>query len=95
MVSVLFIGVNHYKKFIIFAIGLIAKENVESYIWVLENFKRAMGRVLPFTVMDQDPTLKVVVSQIFYSMRQRFCMRHIMSKIGKKVSSVLAKDEVF
>nr|GMC97676.1 pathogenesis-related protein STH-2-like [Ipomoea batatas] len=34
-------------------IGLLAKENVNSYIWLFEYFKRAMGHVPSCTVLDQ------------------------------------------
>ncbi|XP_019196363.1 PREDICTED: protein FAR1-RELATED SEQUENCE 5-like [Ipomoea nil] len=95
MVFVSFTGVDHHKKCVTFAAGLIAKKDVESYVWLLENFKHAMGHVPPYMVTNQDPAIKVAVSRVFSSTRHRFRMWHIMSKVGEKVGPVLAKDESF
>ncbi|XP_019158356.1 PREDICTED: protein FAR1-RELATED SEQUENCE 9-like [Ipomoea nil] len=39
--------------------------------------------------------MRVAVSQVFDTTRHRFCMWHIMSKVGEKVGNVLSKDEEF
>ncbi|XP_019190718.1 PREDICTED: protein FAR1-RELATED SEQUENCE 5-like [Ipomoea nil] len=46
-------------------------------------------------VTDQDPAVKVAVARVFGTSKHRFCMWHIMCKVGEKVGSVLSKDEVF
>ncbi|XP_031116728.1 protein FAR1-RELATED SEQUENCE 5-like [Ipomoea triloba] len=95
LVFVPFTGVDHHKKCITFAIGLISKEDVKSYVWLLENFKKCMGHVPQLTVTDQDPAMKSAVAQVFESTRHRFCMWHIMTKVSEKVGSTLAKNEEF
>ncbi|XP_019158515.1 PREDICTED: uncharacterized protein LOC109155285 [Ipomoea nil] len=46
-------------------------------------------------VTDQDPAVKIAVACVFGTSKHRFCMWHIMCKVGEKVGPVLAKDEVF
>ena len=50
MVFIPFTGVDNHKKSITFAVALMLKENTESYIWLLENFKKAMGHE-PYIIM--------------------------------------------
>lgn len=38
-----FTGMDNHKKSVMFVAGLIAKEDVGSYVWLLDNFKQAMG----------------------------------------------------
>ncbi|XP_019161884.1 PREDICTED: protein FAR1-RELATED SEQUENCE 5-like [Ipomoea nil] len=45
-------------------------------------------------VTDQDPALKVAVARVFGTSKHRFCMWHIMCKVGEKVGPILSKDEV-
>ncbi|XP_019173492.1 PREDICTED: protein FAR1-RELATED SEQUENCE 5-like [Ipomoea nil] len=95
MVLVPFTGVDNHKRGVTFAIGLISREDVDSYVWLLQQFKSAMGCVPSFTISDQDPSMRIAVPQVFGTMRHRFCMWHIMSKVGEKVGNVLSKDEEF
>ncbi|XP_019184816.1 PREDICTED: protein FAR1-RELATED SEQUENCE 5-like [Ipomoea nil] len=95
LVFVPFTGIDNHKKSVTFAAGLIAKEDVESYVWLLDNFKRAMGHEPTYIITDQDPAMRVAVPTVFKSARHRFCMWHIMSKVGDKVGSVVAKDQSF
>ncbi|XP_019179241.1 PREDICTED: protein FAR1-RELATED SEQUENCE 5-like [Ipomoea nil] len=46
-------------------------------------------------VTDQYPAVKIAVARVFGTSKHRFCMWHIMCKVGEKVGPVLAKDEVF
>jgi len=86
---------DNHKKSVTFAAGLIAKEDVDSYVWLLDNFKRAMGHEPTYVVTDQDASLRVAVPRVFQSARHRFCMWHIMTKVGDKVRAVLANDQPF
>ncbi|XP_019178150.1 PREDICTED: protein FAR1-RELATED SEQUENCE 5-like [Ipomoea nil] len=95
LVFVPFTGVDHHKKSVTFAAGLIAREDVDSYTWLLEHFKKAMGKVPACTVTDQDPAMKVAIARVFDSTRHRYCMWHIMTKVCEKVGPTLAKSEGF
>ncbi|XP_019172811.1 PREDICTED: protein FAR1-RELATED SEQUENCE 5-like [Ipomoea nil] len=82
LVFVPFTGMDHHKKSVTFAVRLIAKEDLDSYTWLLEHFKTAMGRVPTCTVTDQDPAMRVAISRVFDTTRHRYCMWHIMTKVG-------------
>ncbi|XP_019158687.1 PREDICTED: protein FAR1-RELATED SEQUENCE 3-like [Ipomoea nil] len=43
MVFTPFTGVNNHTKSITFGAGLLTKEDIESYVWLFEKFKEAMG----------------------------------------------------
>ncbi|XP_031104698.1 protein FAR1-RELATED SEQUENCE 5-like [Ipomoea triloba] len=95
LVFVPFTSIDNHKRCITFGYGLLTKEDIDSYVWLLESFKKIMGHDPICVVTDQDPTMKVVVAQVFGASKHRFCMWHIMCKVGEKVGPVLSKDEVF
>ncbi|XP_019170527.1 PREDICTED: protein FAR1-RELATED SEQUENCE 5-like [Ipomoea nil] len=70
-------------------------EDVDSYVLLLERFKKTMRHEPICVVTDQDPAVKIAVARVFGTSKHRFCMWHIMCKVGEKVGPVLAKDEVF
>ncbi|XP_031096902.1 protein FAR1-RELATED SEQUENCE 5-like [Ipomoea triloba] len=95
LVFVPFTGIDNHKRCITFGAGLLTKEDIDSYVWLLESFKKIMGHDPISVVTDQDPAVKVVVAQVFGASKNIFCMWHIMCKVGEKVGPVLSKDEVF
>lgn len=90
-----FTGVDNYKHCVSFVTGLLMKEDVELYIWLLEHFKEAMDHSPSCIVTNQDPTMKIMVARVLYDARRQFCMWHIMTKVGEKLGTELANDEVF
>ncbi|XP_019167553.1 PREDICTED: protein FAR1-RELATED SEQUENCE 5-like [Ipomoea nil] len=92
LVFVPFTGVDNHKRCITFAAGLLIKEDVESYAWLLDRFKVAMGKSPTCVVTDQDPAMKVAVAQVWSESRHRFCMWHIMTKVNEKIGPDLVKD---
>ncbi|XP_019171210.1 PREDICTED: protein FAR1-RELATED SEQUENCE 5-like [Ipomoea nil] len=95
LVFVPFTGIDNHKRSITFGADLLTREDVDSYVWLLEKFKKTMCHDPICVVTDQDPALKVVVARVFGTSKHRFCMWHIMCKVGEKVGPVLSKDEVF
>ncbi|XP_031099056.1 protein FAR1-RELATED SEQUENCE 5-like [Ipomoea triloba] len=95
LVFVPFTGVDNHKRCITFGAGLLSKENSESYEWLLNSFKTAMGATPRCAITDQDPVLKVTLPKVMPTTRHRFCMWHIMTKVGDKVSTELAKNKEF
>ncbi|XP_019185984.1 PREDICTED: protein FAR1-RELATED SEQUENCE 5-like [Ipomoea nil] len=55
----------------------------------------AMGMEPRIIVTDQDPAMKVAIPTVFKQARHRYCMWHIMCKVGEKVGPTLNKDEEF
>ncbi|XP_019184054.1 PREDICTED: protein FAR1-RELATED SEQUENCE 5-like [Ipomoea nil] len=95
LVFVPFTGIDNHKRSITFGAGLLTREDVDSYVWLLEKFKKTMCHDPICVVTDQDPALKVAVARVFGTSKHRFCMWHIMCKVGEKVGLILCKDEVF
>ncbi|CAH9112386.1 unnamed protein product, partial [Cuscuta epithymum] len=95
LVFVPFTGVDNHKKCITFAAGLLAKEDVESYVWLLTRFIKAMGRQPACVITDQDPSMRIAIEKVLPESRHRYCMWHIMEKVTKKVGPVLSKNVDF
>ncbi|XP_019195028.1 PREDICTED: protein FAR1-RELATED SEQUENCE 5-like [Ipomoea nil] len=95
LVFVPFTGVDNHKRCVTFAAALIDKEDVESYSWVLNQFKNAMGAAPPIVITDQDPAMKIAIADVFRGSRHRYCMWHIMTKVGEKVGAQMSKNNEF
>ncbi|KAL9686861.1 hypothetical protein QQ045_031254 [Rhodiola kirilowii] len=85
LVFVPFIGVDNHHRSVTLAAGLISKEDVESYTWLLTCFKNFVVRDPSVIVTDQDAVMKVAISRVFPTSRHRFCMWHINEKLQSKV----------
>ncbi|XP_031092691.1 protein FAR1-RELATED SEQUENCE 5-like [Ipomoea triloba] len=59
LVFVPFTGIENHKRCVVFGVGLLANEDVASYVWLLENFKRALGSEPICTVTDQNLAMRV------------------------------------
>ncbi|XP_019159474.1 PREDICTED: protein FAR1-RELATED SEQUENCE 5-like [Ipomoea nil] len=95
LVFVPFTGVDNHKRCVTFGVGMIDREDVESYRWILQKFKDAMGSIPPLTVTDQDPAMKVAIATEFPRTQHRYCMWHIMTKVGDKVGTEMAQNGEF
>ncbi|XP_031111752.1 protein FAR1-RELATED SEQUENCE 5-like [Ipomoea triloba] len=90
-----FTGIHNHKKNITFATGLLTKEDIASYVWLFEHFKKAMGAEPKVIITDQDPAMRQAIPVVFNEARHRFCMWHIMCKVGEKIGYVLSKNDMF
>ncbi|XP_057545983.1 protein FAR1-RELATED SEQUENCE 5-like [Amaranthus tricolor] len=91
-----FTGVDHHKKCVTFAVGLISREDVSSYTWLFESFLRAMNGKQPDSIIiDQDPAIKIALPNVFDKFVHKFCCWHIMKKLTDKVSIELRNDDEF
>ncbi|XP_019197079.1 PREDICTED: protein FAR1-RELATED SEQUENCE 5-like [Ipomoea nil] len=95
LVFIPFTGVDNHKRCITVAAGLLNKEDVESYSWLLERFIHAMGNAPLCVVTDHDPAMKIAIRQVLPGCSHRYCMWHIMTKVGEKVGPELSNNEVF
>ncbi|XP_057520876.1 protein FAR1-RELATED SEQUENCE 5-like [Amaranthus tricolor] len=91
-----FTGVDHHKKCVTFAVGLISREDVSSYTWLFESFLRAMDGKEPDSIItDQYPAIKIALPNVFDKSIHKFCCWHIMKKLTDKVSIELRNDDEF
>ncbi|XP_019160046.1 PREDICTED: protein FAR-RED IMPAIRED RESPONSE 1-like [Ipomoea nil] len=86
---------DNHKRCVTFAAGLLDKEDVESYSWILKHFKNAMGTAPPLIITDQDPAMKIAIADVFAGSRHRYCMWHIMTKVSEKVGTEMSKNNEF
>ncbi|XP_071741266.1 protein FAR1-RELATED SEQUENCE 5-like [Rutidosis leptorrhynchoides] len=80
-----FTGIDNHKKCVTFGVGMLSKENVYSYTWLLNCFKKAFPKEPTIVMTDQDPAMKIAVEEVFKTARHRLCMWHITEKLTSKV----------
>ncbi|XP_074288500.1 protein FAR1-RELATED SEQUENCE 7-like [Silene latifolia] len=91
-----FTGVEHSKKTVTFAAGLLEFENQESFEWIFTKFLEAMGQQQPQCIItDQCPGIKKACPIIFKNSVHKYCMWHIMQKVPEKVGRVICNDTDF
>ncbi|KAL9674824.1 hypothetical protein QQ045_003023 [Rhodiola kirilowii] len=95
LVFVPFIGVDNHHRSVTLAAGLISKEDVESYTWLLTCFKNFVVHDPSVIVTDQDAAMKVAISRVFPTSRHRFCMWHITEKLQSKVGISKCRETGF
>nr|KAJ0196854.1 hypothetical protein LSAT_V11C700375390 [Lactuca sativa] len=96
MVFVPFTAVDHYKKSVTVGVGLLSRETIESYEWLLKAFLRAHeGKAPKIVLTDQDAALKQAVESILPNSRHKLCMWHIMKKLQAKITGDLFKNKDF
>ncbi|KAL9679522.1 hypothetical protein QQ045_017387 [Rhodiola kirilowii] len=85
LVLVPFTGVDNHKCSVTLAISVISNEDVDSYTWLLEGFRKSIFRLPSVLVTDQDPAMKAVIAKIFPESTHHFCMWHIVEKMKAKI----------
>lgn len=56
-------------------------EKVDSFVWLIEPFSKAIrGQKSIMIIIYQDPTIKIVVENVFIGSSQRFGMWHSFKK---------------
>ena len=78
-----------------FGAGLLLKEDIESYVWFLESFKKAMIFEPKVIVTDQDGAMKYAIEYVFPSSLHRLCMWHIMKKLHAKTTEDVSVGDQF
>ncbi|CAL2276905.1 unnamed protein product [Prunus armeniaca] len=74
------LGVNNHGQTIVLACAFLSKETTESFIWMFEEFKKAMPGGEPKTIItDQDTAMSRAISIAFPTTFHRFCIWHITS----------------
>jgi len=81
-----FTGVNHHLQSVFLGVAFLADEKIESYVWLLATFLKAMGGVAPHLItIDEDASMKAAIAQILPNTVHRLCMWHIMEKVPERV----------
>jgi hypothetical protein len=91
-----FTGVNHHLQSVFLGAAFLANEKIESYVWLLNTFLKAMGGVAPHLItIDEDASTKAAIAHILPNTAHRFCMWHIMENVPEKVRPSVRNDEIF
>lgn len=96
----IFCGENHHKSTIIFIVGFLSNETIDSFVWLFTEFKKCMGKAAPLTIItNQDTTMKAALQMVFPYAFHRLFKWHITDKMGEKIGIVYknhsAMDEFF
>lgn len=89
MVFVPFTAIDNHRKCVTVGSGLLKNETTESYIWLLQAFKKAFVRSPNIIVTDQDGAMRNAIAEVLPDSKHRLCMWHIMQKLPAKVSPVI------
>nr|GEW52289.1 FAR1 DNA binding domain, zinc finger, SWIM-type, MULE transposase domain, FHY3/FAR1 family [Tanacetum cinerariifolium] len=76
MVFVPFTGINHHHRCITFDSDLLSNETVSAYKWLLEEFKNAFGKDPNVVITNQDPSMKIAISECFPNTRHRLFIEY-------------------
>ncbi|KAG9458544.1 hypothetical protein H6P81_003052 [Aristolochia fimbriata] len=96
MPFVIFVGCNNHQQSIVFGVGLLCNETIDSYIWIFNTFLNAMNKVPPRVIItDQDAAISNAVSEVFPMTKHHLCRWHIVSKVEQKMTSIIQKDRDF
>ncbi|CAL2238895.1 unnamed protein product [Prunus armeniaca] len=87
------LGVNNHGQKIVLACAFFSKETTKSFIWMFEEFKKAMPSGEPKTIItDQDAAMTRAISIAFLTTFHRLCRWHITSKFSVKLPHSAYKE---
>ncbi|BBN68349.1 hypothetical protein Prudu_388S000300 [Prunus dulcis] len=87
------LGVNNHGQTIVLACAFLSKETTESFVWMFEEFKKAMPGGEPKTIItDQDAAMAIAISIAFPTTFHRLCIWHITSKFSVKLPHSAYKE---
>ncbi|XP_057770674.1 protein FAR1-RELATED SEQUENCE 5-like [Salvia miltiorrhiza] len=94
-ICVSLVGINHHRMNVMFGLGFLLNEKVESYEWLFSMFLQAMYHKEPSIVFsDQDMAVMNAVDSTFRHASHRLCQWHI-NKNAVKHFGKLNKDPCF
>ncbi|KAI5333459.1 hypothetical protein L3X38_023590 [Prunus dulcis] len=80
------LGVNNHGQTIVLACAFLSKETTESFIWMFEEFKKAMPGVEPKMIITyQDAAMARAIFEVFPTTFPRLCIWHITTKFSDKL----------
>ncbi|XP_010277968.1 PREDICTED: protein FAR1-RELATED SEQUENCE 5-like isoform X2 [Nelumbo nucifera] len=93
---VVFVGVNNYKKMVIFGAALLYDETTETFEWLFKVFLKKMGGKKPNTILtDDDATMEKAINLVLPESHHRLCVWHMYHNAVKHLSGVFEKFKTF
>ncbi|XP_056685504.1 protein FAR1-RELATED SEQUENCE 5-like [Spinacia oleracea] len=72
------VGINNHWNNYMFGCAFIGDEKIESFVWLLQTFKKSMGGKSPISIFtDQDAAMNNAINQVFPDSRHRLCVWHL------------------
>ena len=81
-------GIDNHKWCVTFGCGLLSSETIESYEWLLTEFKKTFEKEPIMLITDQCPSLKQAIPKVYPNVKHRLCMWHICNKFADKVRTL-------
>lgn len=92
----MFAGVNNHKQMIVFGSALLYDESVESFRWLLDTFKNAMGGKQPKTILtDKCEEISDALVSAWPGTTHRVCVWHVYQNAGKQLNQVFEGSKTF
>ncbi|XP_051196839.2 protein FAR1-RELATED SEQUENCE 5-like [Lolium perenne] len=89
-----FVGINRYCQTIQLGCGFLKNENIESFVWLFQEFLEAMGGLQPDNfITDQNAAMRSAVLVSFPNCCHRNCRWHIMQNAQAVLGNFLSKHE--
>ncbi|KAG0446976.1 hypothetical protein HPP92_028548 [Vanilla planifolia] len=93
---VLFVGVNHHKQAVIFGSAFLCDETTETFKWLFDAFKSAVGGKQPKTIfIDQFMEFDDVIEAIWPGTSQRLCTWQIYQHAFKQLGDYFQASNSF
>ncbi|KAH9792877.1 protein FAR1-RELATED SEQUENCE [Citrus sinensis] len=84
---VLFVGLNHHMRSIVFGFALLSSETEDKYIWLLRTFLSAMdGKMHVSIVTDGDRAMRNAIRTVFPDASHRLCYWHLERNATANIS---------
>ncbi|XP_056691887.1 protein FAR-RED IMPAIRED RESPONSE 1-like [Spinacia oleracea] len=72
------VGINNHWNNCMFGCAFIGDKKIESFVWLLQTFKKSMGGKSPISIFtDQDAAMNNAINQVFPYSRHRLCVWHL------------------
>ncbi|XP_021746050.1 protein FAR1-RELATED SEQUENCE 5-like [Chenopodium quinoa] len=90
-----FVGINNHWHNCMFACTFIRDEKTESFVWLLETFKKAMEDKTPTSIFtNQDQAMANAIERVLPNTRHRLCIWHLEQNAITRFGA-LKKDKEF
>ncbi|KAG9443278.1 hypothetical protein H6P81_014618 [Aristolochia fimbriata] len=90
------LGVNHHNQTIVFGAALIYDDTASSFIWLFDNFIKAMCGKKPTTILtDESASIAKAIATFLPETYHRFCLRHIIQNAMKHLSHISYNPLIF
>ncbi|XP_010250207.1 PREDICTED: protein FAR1-RELATED SEQUENCE 6 [Nelumbo nucifera] len=84
-----FLGVNHHGQTVLLGCGLLANDEVESFIWLFKAWLTCMSERSPYALItDQPRNVQKAVAEVFPRTNHRLCLWNIMQKVPVKLGGL-------